>query len=51
MVLIGAYPKGAMKAETLDLADEVYSVYPESLEAWTVTSRIVYEYERSIGLE
>ena len=50
MVLIGAYPKGPMKDETLDLTDEVYSVYPESLEAWTVTSRILYEYERTIGL-
>ncbi len=50
MVLIGAYPKGPMKFETLNLADEVYSVYPESLEAWTITSRIVYEYERATGL-
>jgi rRNA small subunit pseudouridine methyltransferase Nep1 len=50
MVLIGAYPTGPMKGETLGLADEVFSVYPESLEAWTITSRIVYEYERAIGL-
>jgi rRNA small subunit pseudouridine methyltransferase Nep1 len=51
MLLIGAYPAGPMKEETLDLADEVYSVYPESLEAWTITSRMVYEYERAIGLK
>ena len=50
MILIGAYPKGSMNGETLDVADEVFSVYPESLEAWTITSRIVYEYERKIGL-
>ena len=51
MLLIGAYPTGPMKDETLDIADEVYSVYPESLEAWTITSRMVYEYERAIGLK
>ena len=50
MILIGAYPKGSMNGETLDVADEVFSVYPELLEAWTITSRIVYEYERKIGL-
>jgi rRNA small subunit pseudouridine methyltransferase Nep1 len=47
-VFIGAYPTGPMKSEVLDLADEVYSVYPESLEAWTVTSRIIYEYEKTL---
>jgi rRNA small subunit pseudouridine methyltransferase Nep1 len=51
MLLIGAYPTGPMKEETFDLADVVYSVYPESLEAWTITSRMVYEYERAIGLK
>ena len=25
-------------------------VHPESLEAWTVTSRIIYEYEKSLNL-
>jgi rRNA small subunit pseudouridine methyltransferase Nep1 len=47
-VLIGAHPKGPMSDNVLDLADAVYSVYPNSLEAWTVTSRIIYEYEKSI---
>jgi rRNA pseudouridine-1189 N-methylase Emg1 (Nep1/Mra1 family) len=35
-----------MKSDVLKEADEVYSVYPETLEAWTVTSRIIYEYEK-----
>ena len=48
MVLIGAYPTGPMKEEVLELADEVYSVYPESLEAWIVTSRMIYEYEKLV---
>ena len=47
-LLIGAYPTGPMSSEVIDLADEVYSVYPESLEAWTVTSRIIYEYEKLV---
>ena len=47
-VFVGAYPAGPMKSEVLELADDVYSVYPESLEAWTVTSRIIYEYEKTL---
>lgn len=47
-VFVGAYPAGPMSDEVLGLADEVYSVYPESLEAWTVTSRIIYEYEKLV---
>ena len=49
-VFIGAYPKGPMSNEVLDLADEVYSVHPEPLEAWTVTSRMIYEYEKLVRL-
>jgi len=48
VLLLGAYPKGPMSKEVVDLADQVYSVYPESLEAWTVTSRIIYEYEKLV---
>jgi len=47
---IGAYPSGAMSAETLSLADEAVSIYPEALEAWVVTSRLIYEFERATGL-
>jgi len=46
--LMGAYPHGPMEPETLSVADEAISIYPESLEAWTVTSRLIYEFERSI---
>jgi len=51
MVLIGAYPHGPMREETLAEADESVSIYPEALEAWVVTSRLVYEYEKASGLE
>ena len=50
LVLIGAYPNGPMDEASLSQADEVYSVHPEPLEAWTVTSRLIYEYEKSLEL-
>lgn len=50
MVLIGAYPSGVMSGETTAVADQRVSVYPESLEAWTVTSRVLYEAERGLGV-
>ena len=50
VVFIGAYPSGQMESETLALADEALSVYPEPLEAWTVVSRLLYECERRLGL-
>ena len=51
LVLLGAYPNGPMREETLKEADEAVSVYPEALEAWVVTSRLIYEYEKATGLE
>lgn len=48
VVFIGAYPSGVMSDDVLDLADDVFSVYPEMLEAWTVTSRLIYEYEKLV---
>jgi rRNA small subunit pseudouridine methyltransferase Nep1 len=49
-VFVGAYPSGPMEEETLALADESLSVYPEPLEAWTVVSRLLYECERGLGV-
>lgn len=45
-VFIGAYPKGELEGETLALVDEAVSIYPEVLDAWVVTSRLIYEFER-----
>jgi rRNA small subunit pseudouridine methyltransferase Nep1 len=47
-VFIGAFPHGSMKEDTLALADEVISIHPEALEAWVVTSRLVYEFEKAL---
>ncbi|MBS7619481.1 16S rRNA methyltransferase [Candidatus Bathyarchaeota archaeon] len=43
---IGAYPTGPFEEGTLSLVDEVFSIYPLSLEAWVVTSRLIYQFER-----
>jgi rRNA small subunit pseudouridine methyltransferase Nep1 len=51
LIFLGAYPHGAMREETLAEADEAVSIHPEALEAWVVTSRLVYEYEKATGLE
>jgi rRNA small subunit pseudouridine methyltransferase Nep1 len=49
-VLIGAYPHGPMNPAILNLANDVCSVSSKSLEAWTITSRIIYEYEKAISI-
>jgi len=50
MVAVGAFPRGHFSKTVLDIADEVVSIDVEGLEAWTVTSRIIYEYEKALGL-
>jgi len=49
-VMIGGFPAGHFEETTLNLADDIVSIDPETLEAWTVTSRVIYEYERAIRL-
>jgi len=49
-VVIGGFPRGHFSETTIRLAKEVVCIDPEMLEAWTVTSRVVYEYERSLSL-
>jgi rRNA small subunit pseudouridine methyltransferase Nep1 len=49
-VLIGGYPTGRFSKASMMLADKVVSIDPEMLDAWTVVARVLYEYERSIGL-
>ena len=49
-IIIGGFPHGHFSKTTLELADENVSVDSEMLEAWTLTSRVVYEYERTLSL-
>lgn len=46
-VVIGGFPHGHFSETTIRLAKEVICIDPEMLEAWTVTSRVIYEYERA----
>lgn len=50
VVIIGAFPRGHFSEETRKISNELLSIDPESLEAWTVVSRVIYEYERAINL-
>ena len=49
-VSIGGFPLGHFKESTRSLADEVVCVDPDMLEAWTVTSRFIYEFERALSI-
>ena len=49
-ILIGGFPTGHFSRASMMLADEVVSLDPETLDAWTVVARVLYEYEKSIGL-
>jgi len=50
VVIIGGFPHGHFSSTTMQLADELVCIDEETLEAWTVTSRVIYEYERAISL-
>ena len=49
-VVIGGFPRGHFSETTIGLAKEVICIDPKMLEAWTVTSRVIYEYECSLSL-
>ncbi|PVX27409.1 MAG: 16S rRNA methyltransferase [Candidatus Bathyarchaeum sp.] len=49
-IIIGAFPHGHLSDATVQLADELVCIDSEMLEAWTVTSRAIYEYEQAISL-
>lgn len=49
-IIIGAFPHNTFTETTVQLADERVCIDSEMLEAWTVTSRAIYEYEQAISL-
>jgi rRNA small subunit pseudouridine methyltransferase Nep1 len=49
-VIIGGFPHGHFSETTCRLVDEVVCIDSDMLETWTVTSRMIYEYERAISL-
>jgi len=50
VVLVGGFPHGHFSESATKLADEVVCIDREMLEAWTVVSRVIYEYERALSL-
>ena len=49
-VLVGGFPVGHFSPQTLQLSSERYRIDRRKLEASTIVSRAIYDYERSIGL-
>jgi len=49
-VIVGGFPHDHFSETTIKLADEIICIDPEMLETWTLTSRVIYEYERAISL-
>lgn len=50
VVIVGGFPKGHFSETITKLANKIVCIDPETLETWTVASRVLYEYERSISL-
>jgi rRNA small subunit pseudouridine methyltransferase Nep1 len=50
MVVVGAFPRGHLSEAIVDVVNELVSIDFGTLDASIVTSRIIYEYERAIGL-
>ena len=50
VALIGGFAHSHFDHSTLQLADRVFSIDREGLDAWVVAARLVYEYESGLGL-
>jgi rRNA small subunit pseudouridine methyltransferase Nep1 len=50
LAIIGGFPHGEFSDTILNLANEIVCIDPETLEAWTVVSRVIYEYERVLSI-
>lgn len=50
MVFIGAFPRGHFTEGTSQLVDGLFSVDRESLDAWIVAGRFVYDFEWALGI-
>lgn len=50
LVIVGGFPSGSFSEATMRLLKETVCIDKDMLEAWTVTSRVIYEFERALGL-
>lgn len=51
VLMVGGFQSGHFSKEALSLSENSYRIQKESLEAWTVVSRAIYDYEKATGLE
>lgn len=49
-IIIGAFPRGHFKEETKQISNELICIDQTPLEAWTVVSRAIYDYELNTNL-
>jgi rRNA small subunit pseudouridine methyltransferase Nep1 len=47
VLLIGGFPKGHFPENVLSRVKESYRIHDQSLEAWTVVARAIYDYEKA----
>ena len=50
LVIVGGFQHGTLSSNSLKLANLVVAIDREMLETWTLTARIVYEYEKLLNL-
>jgi rRNA small subunit pseudouridine methyltransferase Nep1 len=50
VILVGGFPRGHFAERTQQLVSETFRVDLQSLDAWVVAGRFVYDFEWSIGL-
>ena len=50
LAIVGGFPHGTFTNAVMKLADQAVTIDREMLETWTVTSRVIYEYEKLVGL-
>ena len=49
-LIIGAFPKGHFSNYVKDMITDLVSIYPDSLDAWVVTSRVLGQIEIELGM-
>jgi rRNA small subunit pseudouridine methyltransferase Nep1 len=49
-VIVGGFAHGPFSETTTKLFNDIVCVDPEMLEVWTITSRVLYEFEKSLSI-
>ena len=49
-VIVGGFPHGHFSEDIIQIANELVCVDSEMLETWTITSRVIYDFERLLSI-